>query len=618
MPPPEPDYDALLAALDDPLGQACLGPLGEPDLQLTRSLLPPLVGPTFIGDRDCTEKPLVRTDGTIEGWPGEPLRIEPGQLRSLHGYCAMGVEMTGRLASGRTVKRALFAVHETDGDLYHFWRENQRHMVRRNHGEWQGMAPKKWLDETDHWYDGVAIENLGDTDVEHPVELVELSYRALYRSLGAFVGKHPKYGWGGYEGEQHDTFPPTIIAMSHALCDWGNKGLVAELLGHWLENFVRDDGSLDYYGPSLSECGMLLDVAARVAQSFDLPDWTPTALPPCRRIADRLLKLREQQGGLLPGLPEADYHQDPNAAATVYYGNNLWCARGLAALADWLAEDTPYRGEAEVWYSETRHLIQADTVQLPDGNWYIPPAMGQHSPPPTLTSDRDASYANYRFLPEMLSSGLLSDEQAEVIFRYRETHGGELCGTTRLHDWLDDWPAMEIGLAHLDYGRRLAAQRLFVGHVAFHHAAGHGTVYEQCTIRPGEAGCREPKAGFCVPAELVTPRLFRHLLVHDSHDHVMLNPGGFRAWLEDISAYNVPTRCGDVSFELAAEADDCTTATVYLDQLHQGTQVTLRVIRRDGGPVAGVRDQRGEFYPGETVTLPVRAVEYQLRTVKPD
>ncbi len=51
----------------------------------------------------------------------------------------------------------------------------------------------------------------------------------------------------------HEAFPPTIIAAADALSAWGLVGRAQEVFGYWLATFVRADGSIDYYGPSLSE-----------------------------------------------------------------------------------------------------------------------------------------------------------------------------------------------------------------------------------------------------------------------------------------------------------------------------------------------------------------------------
>ena len=81
-----------------------------------------------------------------------------------------------------------------------------------------------------------------------------------------FVGDHPKYGVGTYAQEQHDGFPPTIIAAVDALSAWGLNTRAALLFRYWLVHFVREDGTIKYYGPPLSEYGQLLHTGALLAE----------------------------------------------------------------------------------------------------------------------------------------------------------------------------------------------------------------------------------------------------------------------------------------------------------------------------------------------------------------
>ena len=98
-------------------------------------------------------------------------------------------------------------------------------------------------------------------DTGHP--FLDLSVRTGLAHIDAtFQGDHPKYGVNEYGGKVHDGFPPTIIAAVDALSAWGMHVRAAQLFRYWLAHFVRDDGTISYYGPSLSEYGQLLHTAA--------------------------------------------------------------------------------------------------------------------------------------------------------------------------------------------------------------------------------------------------------------------------------------------------------------------------------------------------------------------
>ncbi len=68
------------------------------------------------------------------------------------------------------------------------------------------------------------------------------------------------------------------------------------------------------------------------------------------------------------------------------------------------------------------------------------PAVKTSERPTSLTATIEASYTNYRYWPELLSSGLLPAEMARRIVDARLSGGGQFCGMTRFADHLDDWP----------------------------------------------------------------------------------------------------------------------------------------------------------------------------------
>ncbi|NUP99162.1 MAG: hypothetical protein HUU35_04810, partial [Armatimonadetes bacterium] len=482
----EVELQDLLERTDDPLAEAMLVD-GEPNVQRLWSLVPPLVGPTFLGGREISPKVLVGADAAVEALGVGPLTIAPGDLSCYGDAVPACVEAVGANAAGEHTHRLLLAASDQDGPAVWWMEEGSRTVFQRSRGgRWEGIAPEAFAEAMTTVITREAEEVEVAAELHVPELFRSCARLSLLRALNAFEGRHPKYGWGGYEGPEHDAFPPTIIALGHALIDVSLLARAEELVGHWLTAFVTAEGAFDYYGPALSEYGMMLDLGARLARATRSREWFAELGPVLRRIGDRLLRLREERGGLLPGLPEADYHQDPTASQTIYYGNNLWCARGLLALSEVTAEPR-FEAAARAWYHDSQMLLRADTVAV-DYGVFLPWAAGEQTAAATLTTDREASYANYRFYPEMLSSRLLGAEQAQVIFELRRRRGGEFAGCTRFSGWLDNWPAAEVGLAMLEYGEFAAAQRLLVGHIALCHAVGHQTAYEQVSILPGNSG----------------------------------------------------------------------------------------------------------------------------------
>ena len=106
----------------------------------------------------------------------------------------------------------------------------------------------------------------------HP--FLDLSVKTGLAHIDAtFRGDHPKYGVGTYAQDVHDGFPPTIIAAVDALSAWGMGRRAAELFRYWLAHFVRDDGTIKYYGPSISEYGQLLHTAALLEERAGAAGW---------------------------------------------------------------------------------------------------------------------------------------------------------------------------------------------------------------------------------------------------------------------------------------------------------------------------------------------------------
>ena len=117
-----------------------------------------------------------------------------------------------------------------------------------------------------------------------------------------------------------------------------------------------------------------------------------------------------------------------------------------------------------------------------------------------------ASYTNYRYWPELLSSGLLPPEQANRVVAARLTAGGQFCGMTRFATHLDDWPLTEYLYGLWSLGRHNDFLLSLYGHVAYHQAEGHLTAYEQVSFPPGKK-----MADYCLPCQLVAARAARLL-----------------------------------------------------------------------------------------------------------
>jgi hypothetical protein len=345
------------------------------------------------------------------------------------------------------------------------------------------------------------VERAVTVETGHP--FLDASVKTGLAAIDAtFQGNHPKYGVGAYGHPAHDAFPPTIIASADALSAWGMLRRAEEVFGYWLATFVRADGSIDYYGPSLSEYGQLLHTAVRVMERGARRQWWEAHMPALSCIASwAMARIAEAGGELVQGCPEADERADRGA----YFHNNAWLAEGLRRFEEGCREFGGGPGAAlgpvaSELASRTLDAIAEKWPQDEDDLW-LQPQVEERERPHGVTGNRIGSYTNYRYWPELLSSGLLPPGMARRVVRARLEFGGQFVGMSRFADWLDDWPLFDYLAGLHRYGFADDLLLCLYGHVAYGQAEEHLTAYEQVTFPPG----RE-KAPYCLPAQLVAAR----------------------------------------------------------------------------------------------------------------
>jgi len=340
-------------------------------------------------------------------------------------------------------------------------------------------------------------------DTGHP--FLDLSVRVGLAHIDAtFDGDHPKYGVGVYERPEHDGFPPTIIATIDALSAWGLNQRAATLFRYWLENFVRDDGTI-------SEYGQLLHTARLLEERAGPDGWWNDGFAPLDRLTEYLLALRADadDDGLIAGSPEADTRKH----VSKYFHNNGWVVKGLQSWTELCKRRNASPTTNPETTTKIANDLKADTLRAiratwpaDPNDWWLSPRVEATEKPTRATGTRDASYTNYRYWPELLSSSILPEPLANRVVQSRLTHGGQFCGMTRFQGHLDDWPLAEYLNGLWALGRTNDFLLSLYGHIAYHQAEGHLTAYEQVTFPPGKK-----KADYCLPCQLVAARTARHL-----------------------------------------------------------------------------------------------------------
>ena len=140
----------------------------------------------------------------------------------------------------------------------------------------------------------------------HP--FLDLSIKTSLAHIDAtFQGDHPKYGVGTYGQVEHDGFPPIIISSVDALSAWGMHTRATQIFHYWLINFVKEDGTFDYYGPSISEYGQILHTAKILEERAGKSGWFKDGFSKLNLISEYLLRLissASKENGLISGVPK--------------------------------------------------------------------------------------------------------------------------------------------------------------------------------------------------------------------------------------------------------------------------------------------------------------------------
>lgn len=650
VPPPQPDpghgsashFDDLKAALNDPLAEQLLA-AAEPGFATVAALLPPLRDVAFLGDEASPERLEVTPDGAISG--RDDLPAPEGKLLAaglLAGWLPALVHQYETTSGPAELLQ--FATLNATGGL-HLWRR-----LKRGTGcgstfaytrDTEAVAAEDFyarlLALWERWnrfrQDGLRLE-LPEPDLQSAAQgmltLGVLTFRDLL----------PRYGVGCYGGVEHNSFPPSLTFLVQSLLAWGHLDRARDLLAHYLSRYVKPDGTLDYYGPAVAEYGQLLALIADYVRIATETQWLADRATLLRPLWQRLLALRAESlrrypvgdphHGLIPGLPEADYHHLDKEWDTFYYSGDVWACRGLREIGLALqqlsdpglhAEGHALVAEAEAYRQDILASVTSAVASAVGGDGfnplpekggqlkpsppaptgvYVPPGPDQTTPIERLTADTHASYCNYRYLLEMLSAGVLPGEWVAAVAAWRRAHGGELLAGTRFGDQLDNWPALHYARGLLETDDVDHYLLLLYSHWAHHCAQGTLSSYEQVRIEPDETGTRRMVAGQVVPCQVMVPTMLRWGLVYEERDADVLwfcraIP---RRWLsadQKLAVRKVPTRFGKVGFTLKTTSATAAKITLHLPnepvqaeiilRLRHPQGLTLSEARLDGKPV---------------------------------
>jgi hypothetical protein len=638
-------FQRLLASKEDVLASKVLSKKRDPSYESVAGFLAPLQSYTFLGAPDSVQKIIVERDGAIGLLPNrwgsnkklEKTFFDPASVLGLPDSFVepRGMKL-GRLGGYLpAVNYGYWSEANEDGwELCGFMEHHSPHSVwlrtRRHAGQTRYFRLEPWQQLSDgkefysallrlqqHWqlfFDQGMQMQVTDSRIR------DASRAGIVLALCGYKGLHPRYGMGGYWGanDQHDGFPPTTLSMGQCLLDWGLVTPCRERLSYYLDNFVRDDGTLKYYGPAVAEYGQLLSLSAAFVRRTNDATWFAKHRPNLERIAEHLLRLRQESQtpqardsisyGLLLGGAEADTREE----IAYYFSGSVWCWRGLLDLSrvyDELGRQQNNKAYVERGQELNREAaaLQQDVLRSAKDSVihdtqppFLPPTAGLGKSFATMTQDHLASYTNYRYWLETMSAHCLQPEQERMMLDYRRKFGGELLAMTRFTGHLDDWPFWHQAFALISHDHISRYLLAYYAHLAHHQMPGTFTSYEQVPIR-GYAYRREV-ADYCVPAQLTIPIMTRWMLVYEEPDNevLWLLRAVPRHWFHDhISASRVPTRWGQVSIEVdPMKGTHVATVRLHLESAQRPT-VMLRLrhpqhMQITTCDVTGGQPQRGD------------------------
>ena len=552
--------------------------------------------------------------------------------------------------------------------------------------------------------DGNAMRVALPGDGTEGTRLVDMARATMAASMANYIGLRPNYGDGTnyWSVAQKDRGSLSLenYALDHTLLLWGLVDDAADRVEYYLNTYVRNasgltpnanlagmeaslgpPGSIDLkhwedgcvYADGLADYGrwveLYVDVArakeSRSASNGDGSKWIERTFPQIKLLAAYSQGLHVHNvtapgkpgAGMIWGSGEHDTcHCEQN-----FYSTSLWAWRGWVALARFIGDTdvsvlpgaAALKASLESDATTLKHVLDvnlaldAEVIHTAGGGIFLPPWAAANMTPYTSMVERHgyaggASYANFRYYSETLSSGGLSAELSAGLQQFRESRTGTLSGMTRFQDHLDDMPATGYARAGLTSDRVSSYLALLFGHIANYQSRGTFQATEQLSLygdggqRDGNfafadsyrgllaAGSNEIDLDFCVPSTTLVAFMLRWMLVMEGRDDDTLwllkgTPRRFftpsrRAWtVEETAPLNAsifvadaPTRYGDVgvtvvSIEAASTPGAIATieATVSINLRGRGfvnstSEVFIVALR--------LRDYRGMCPTGSTGT----------------
>src|SRR5580700_5562843 len=573
----------------DVLGAELLTGNGDPSYADVAAALPPLRVPTFVGTRHSDEKPTYDYGGF-----SDEIYVDAGKIfteiqdaRNKHDV------WEGLVGGWLPVVRFVFPASEqryweetifADEEPGHFWTQPVWYRVL--------LVDGGQLKEAHYFYHHLPFPPLGGINV-----------------------------FGGYGYNNVDTFQDTLNADVTAFLEWGLFDIAGRYIDDYFTNSVRADGSIDTRGPEIGQYGKMLEVVARYYSYAKDDALLRKHQEKLQAIVDLFYSLRKESKqvpagdisyGIVRGWSEHDssLKVHPYRFMQPHFSNNAEAARGFHDLGlVWIEMGRKHSNEA--LELRGRRMLQESEDMKKDLNVALEKSVDRKQTPaylPAVAGDVP-TYGKQRVYSEMLDSGELTEEQADIIVKNLAANGGSMFGLLRYGVNIDGFLDFGPAYARLQFDWVREFLLLYYAHMAHIYSPGTWTSVESSKI-DGTLG-----GPYCTPAQVTIPTLTKWMLVFAEPDNsvLWLARATPREWLEQgnkIAVTAAPTRFGKMSYELRSDVQRNKVSAVI--DVPEGSAATIKLrCRVPGGKKIRSVAINGEKWTDfsaeqEVVTIPPR------------
>lgn len=453
--------------------------------------------------------------------------------------------------------------------------------------------------------------------------LVDMSKAVISTAMTTYVGLRPNYGSGSnyWSVAQKDrgSLPLESFALITSLIFWGHESAAAERVEYYLNTYVRaadgltplehpgmnrslgQPGTIDlkhwedecWFADGLSDYGRWLDLWVMVARRMEAAGnfaWVSRTFLQVKLMAKYIGTLignmpTKENKNITMGLIYGSAEHDTCRYESHWFSVNSWAWRGLVELKRFL-NDTSVVKDPQTAKAASRDIRQlgsalsaATELSLiaKDGKpYFLPPYLAANFTPYDTMIDSGpgggASYANFRYFAEMLSSGYFNRSVEIAINDFRESHTGTLSGMTRFRDHLDDMPAAGYALSSISLDRIESFLALLFGHMANYHSRGTYNAPEQLSLYGDgikgrftysdsyrgmlSMGRNEVDIDDCVPSTTLPSYMTKLMVLFEERDCDLIwflraAPRRFYAPnTHAVALKSAPTRYGELDFAL--------------------------------------------------------------------